>query len=104
MSHAVERDGGVLPGATPNLSAALATTGPPPVALDPDAEPQYRLPNDHPAWARDVVSLSQRARALFAQLRPIVVKVFAAWEHRVRSIVVGGRTLSVDAGGCYRAD
>jgi hypothetical protein len=104
VNHAVERESGVPLGAAPGPSAALATSGPPPVVLDPEAEPEYRLPNDHPAWARDVVSLSQRARALFTHLRPIVVKIFAAWEHRVRSIVVGGRTLSIDAGGCYRAD
>ncbi len=104
MSHAVERESGLPPGTATSLPAALATTGPPPVALDPESEPECRLPNDHPAWARDVVSLSQRARALFATLRPIVLKVFTAWEHRVRSIMVGGRTLSIDAGGCYRVD
>jgi hypothetical protein len=105
VNHGVERDAGVSPGAAPVLTAACALPGPVPVAPpDLDAEPETRLPSDHPAWARDVVSLSQRARALLATVRPIVLKVFSAWEHRVRAIIVGGRTLSVDAGGCYRAD
>ena len=103
MNHAIERDAGSMP--APPLMSALATASPLPIGLpDLDAEPDYRLPSDHPAWARDVVSLSQRARALLANVRPIVLKVFSAWEHRVRSIVVGGRTLSVDLAGCYRAD
>ena len=84
----------------PIAAAASAS----PMQLDPEAEPQSRLPADHPAWARDVVSISQRARELFARLRPIAIRIFSAWEHRVRSIFVAGRRLSIDASGCYRAD
>jgi hypothetical protein len=75
-----------------------------PIQLDPEAEPDSRLPADHPAWARDVVSISQRARDLFARLRPVAIKIFSAWEHRVRSMFVAGRRVSIDASGCYRAD
>jgi hypothetical protein len=53
---------------------------------------------------RDALSISQRARALLAKLQPVVVRVVAFWEHRVKSIAVGGRTLSVDASGSYRCD
>ncbi len=60
------------------------------------------LPSDHPAWARDALSISQRARALLARIKPVVVRVIAFWEHRVKSITIGGRTLSVDASGSYR--
>jgi hypothetical protein len=62
------------------------------------------LPNDHPAWMKDTLSLSQRARALVAQLRPIVIKVVAYWEHQVRSISIGNGRLSVDPSGSYRLD
>ena len=60
------------------------------------------LPADHPAWARDALSISQRARALLARIKPVVVRVIAFWEHRVKSIAIGGRTLSIDASGSYR--
>ncbi len=104
MSGAVERDAGALPGAAATLPPALPPGAPVPVALDPEIEPESRLPSDHPAWARDVVSLSLRARELFARLRPVVVRIFTAWEHRVRSILVGGCRLSVDLSGCYRLE
>ncbi len=60
------------------------------------------LPADHPAWARDALSISQRARALLARIKPVVVRVVAFWEHRVKSIAIGNRTLSIDASGSYR--
>jgi hypothetical protein len=97
-------DTGALPGPGSTLPPSLPPGAPPPIAFDPEIEPESRLPSDHPAWARDVVSLSLRARELFARLKPVVVRVFAAWEHRVRSILVGGARLSVDLAGCYRID
>jgi hypothetical protein len=60
------------------------------------------LPSDHPAWMRDVVSISQRARALLVKLEPVAIRVIAFWEHRVRSIAIGNQTVSVDASGSYR--
>ncbi len=82
------------------LPVALA-----PISLDPDDRwGGHSLPNDHPAWMRDTVSLSQRARAMLAHVKPVVLKVVAAWDHRVRSIVVGGRRLFVDPSGSYRLD
>lgn len=87
-------------------SPLAAAAAPPlaPIAIDPDLELASDLPRDHPAWMRDTLSVSQRARSLLERLRPTVVKVVRFWEHRVRSIVVGGRRLSVDFSGSYRLD
>ncbi len=81
----------------PNLVAAIG--------FDPDD--RYggnALPSDHPHWMKDTLSISQRARALIAKLKPVVVRVITAWDHHVRSISVAGRTLRVDASGSYRFD
>ena len=85
--------------------AALATA---PLAVTaahvPDADPDLHatLPRDHPAWQRDVLSVSARARAVIAALRPMAVCVLTFWDHVVRSISVGGRRIEVDPSGCYR--
>jgi hypothetical protein len=60
------------------------------------------LPHDHPRWVKDAVAVSQRARDLIAKLRPIVVRVFSFWDHRIRSIMVENRCVQIDASGCYR--
>ncbi len=74
-----------------------------PVAADPDDRwGGHSLPNDHPAWMKDTLSISQRARALLAKIKPAVVRVIAFWEHRVRSVAVAGGRVSVDASGSYR--
>jgi hypothetical protein len=89
-------------------------TDPAPIGLDaaprallappPPEEPRTApaLPRDHPAWARDLAAISSRTRALLHAVRPTVVRVMTFWDHRVRSIAVGARALSVDAAGCYR--
>ncbi len=66
----------------------------------PDIAPS--LPGDHPAWQRDVVSISARARGLIAAIRPFVVKVLSFWDHRLGDIALGARTFGVDPSGCYR--
>ncbi len=66
----------------------------------PDSAPV--LPGDHPAWQRDVLSISSRARVLVAALRPLALKVLSFWDHRVREVVFGARTLSIDPCGSYR--
>jgi hypothetical protein len=104
MSGVVERDSGALPGTAASLPPAIPAVATVAIAFDPELDPEARLPSDHPAWARDVVSLSQRAREMFARLRPAVVRIYTAWEHRVRSILVGDRRVSVDLAGCYRLD
>ena len=104
MSARIEPDLGQTGGAAVGTSAALAPPPPLPIALDPDVEIGNQLPSDHPPWSKDTLSLSARARALLARLRPVVISVMSFWDHRVRQIFVGGRTLSVDASGSYRLD
>ena len=60
------------------------------------------LPRDHPAWQRDVLAVSARARTLLGRLRPVTVRVLTFWDHVLRGIVVGGRRIEVDPSGSYR--
>jgi len=60
------------------------------------------LPRDHPKWARDAVTISQRAREIIARLRPVVVRILTFWDHRVRSALIGGARVSIDPSGSYR--
>jgi hypothetical protein len=60
------------------------------------------LPRDHPAWQRDVLSVSARARQMLARLRPLVVQVLTFWDHVRRGVAVAGRTLEIDPSGSYR--
>jgi hypothetical protein len=104
VSARIDPDVGGAGGPSATSAPVLALPPPLAIALDPDLDLPNNLPSDHPAWAKDTVSLSQRARSLLARLRPIAIKVVTFWDHRVRSIFVGGRTLSVDASGSYRLD
>jgi hypothetical protein len=72
------------------------------VPIDAEAAGLPALPNDHPQWQRDIVSISARARAIVANARPIVVRALSYWDHRIREVVFGPRILSVDPAGCYR--
>jgi hypothetical protein len=62
------------------------------------------LPREHPKWIKDAVAVSQRTRQIIVRLRPVIVRVLGFWDHHVRSIMVGGRELSVDISGSYRRD
>ena len=75
-----------------------------PSTVDLDGEPRDRLPSDHPAWMRDAISLSRRARDVVGRIKPLAIRVLSMWDHRVRSITVGGRRLSIDLSGSYRLD
>ena len=77
-----------------------------PIAYGNDLDGDFgnRLPSDHPAWSKDVVSLSQRFRAILAQCKPLAVRVLTFWDHHVRTIVVAGKRLMVDASGSYRME
>lgn len=103
MSARVDAD---AQAAQASVAAGIAPpSGPAQIAFDNDD--RYggpALPSDHPKWLKDAVSLSSRARALVVKLKPVVMHAIAAWEHRVRSVVVGGRTVTVDASGSYRID
>ena len=39
---------------------------------------------------------------MIANVVPVVVRTLAYWDHRIREIAFGSRTLSVDPAGCYR--
>ena len=66
------------------------------------AELPTTLPRDHPAWARDVLAVSARVRAILSELRPVAVRVLTFWDHVVRCVRIGGRSVEVDPSGCYR--
>lgn len=94
-----------------NDALAAQRAGVEPIAFDaiagvradidaPDLQPS--LPSDHPSWQRDVLSISTRARALIATLRPLAIKVLSFWDHRFGDITIGARTFGVDPSGCYR--
>lgn len=103
MSARVDADAAA--GAADAAPQEFAATLPATAVLDPDDRyGGHALPSDHPAWMKDTLSISLRTRALLARLKPVVVKVIAYWEHRVRSIAIGTRHLSVDASGSYRLD
>jgi hypothetical protein len=85
-------------------ASALAAYGVGPLGLgDVPAEDEVpSLPGGHPIWQRDALAVSSRVRALLATLRPIAVRVLTFWDHAVRTIRIGGRTVEVDPSGCYR--
>jgi hypothetical protein len=77
--------------------------GPAQLADDGGIDAQTALPADHPAWRRDAVSVSARARAVLATLRAVTVRVVTFWDHAVRGVRLGGgRSVEVDPSGCYR--
>ena len=90
----------LAPQLAPNAPQAAATILQVAQALDEDAP--SNLPSEHPAWARDRLALSLRAREIVERLRPIVVRALGQWDHRARSIDIAGRRLCIDASGCYR--
>lgn len=102
MRTRVESEAPAAPSLAPLALPSVAVAG---IASDPEERyGGHNLPGDHPAWMRDTLSVSQRARALFAKLKPVVLVVIGAWEHRLRSIVIGSSRLSVDPSGSYRRD
>jgi hypothetical protein len=106
MSALVDpRESGGLPIAPGVPSSELAPAGQVSLVVsDPDVDRGNHLPGDHPPWAKDVLSLSTRFRGLIAQIKPVMIRVLSFWDHRLRSIIVGGRRLGVDASGCYRME
>jgi hypothetical protein len=70
--------------------------------VDAEAAGMPSLPGDHPAWQRDVISLSSRARSFIATVVPATVRALTYWDHRLREVAFGARTLAVDPAGCYR--
>lgn len=101
MLRRIEAEEGAV-AAAPSGGARATEAVVPAVARD-DLE-TTGLPHDHPRWVRDAVAVSARARRLLEKLKPVVIAVVTFWDHRFRCIVVGGRRVSVDASGSYRAD
>jgi hypothetical protein len=83
--------------------AAIASEEAVPAIAQSEAETSL-LPRDHPKWARDAVTVSQRAREIIARLRPVAMKILTFWDHRIRSAFIGGSRVSVDPSGSYRVD
>lgn len=103
MRSTVERDVAATSLQTTEPAALPAPYAPNPVFDDAeDRWGGHALPGDHPAWMKDTLSISQRARALLAKLRPVALRVVTYWEHSVRSIICAGRRLSIDQSGSYR--
>lgn len=70
---------------------------------DGGIDAQTALPAEHPAWRRDAVSVSARARAVLAALRAVTVRVVTFWDHAARAVGVGGgRGVEIDPSGSYR--
>ncbi len=88
----------------PQPHAAAIATEPLVTASEQSETENSLLPRDHPKWARDAVTLSQRAREIIARLRPVVVKILTFWDHRVRSARIGGSRVSIDPSGSYRVE
>lgn len=102
MLRRIEADEGVAAlGVTPG--GARASEPIVPAVANADLETSG-LPHDHPRWVRDAIAVSQRARRLLENIAPAVIAVFSFWDHRLRSIVVAGHRVRVDASGSYRAD
>ena len=86
-----------------SLVAAAGLSSSEPVvaaAAESDFE-QPLLPHDHPKWVKDALTVSRRAGDCIARLRPVAIRVLTFWDHRIRSIVVGGARVNVDPSGSY---
>ena len=83
---------------------ALVGTAPVLPLISEDELETPALPREHPKWVRDAAAVSQRARALIARMRPILVRVLTFWDHTTRSIGIGGQRVEVDASGSYRLE
>lgn len=62
------------------------------------------LPHDHPPWVKDTLRVSQRAKEILARLRPIALRILTFWDHRIRTMSISGRRISIDPSGSYRAE
>ncbi|TAM74073.1 hypothetical protein EPN44_12230 [bacterium] len=60
------------------------------------------LPPGHPAWPRDLLSLTRRARAALAALPQVIVQALSGWDHPLREALIAGSLVVVEAAGTYR--
>lgn len=98
-----------------NASQVAASGNAPAIPAQSDSESVYEfaaaasgaphLPRDFPAWARDVVVVSGRFRAVVTTLVPGFMRVIRYWDQRVRRLVLrDGRVVVVEDSGCYRIE
>ncbi len=73
-----------------------------PSLLDDERGNRVVLPADHPVWRRDNLSLSARAKALLAKVRPYVIHVLTFWDHRATTLSLDDVRIDIDASGSYR--
>lgn len=93
--------------AASSLLAALGLSSSAAAPVTPLAQTENepsRLPPDHPQWAKDTVTISNRAREFMARLKPVVVRVLTFWDHRVRALVLGDARICIDPSGSYRRE
>jgi len=83
-------------------SAETARLGTDAREIDPVSE--ISLPRDHPRWLRDRFTVSAATKALIDRLKPVVIRVFGFWDHRVHRLALDSVTLEIDASGSYRCD
>lgn len=97
MRHAATRE---APPTGQLVVAGATTEATPPAGFDLDGA--ATLPRDHPAWQRDLLAVSSRARAVLAGLQPVIVRVLGFWDHLIRNVDVGPYRLEIDPSGSYR--
>jgi hypothetical protein len=73
-----------------------------PSLLDDERGNRVSLPTDHPEWRPDVLSLSNRAKALLERIKPFLIRVMTFWDHRATRMELDDLTLEIDASGSYR--
>jgi hypothetical protein len=98
MLRPIERE--ESPQALLHQPAQLGASEPIVAAID-SSDFESSLPRDHPQWVKDTLTVSSRARALIATLKPVALRIRGFWDHRLRSISVGGLRLGVDPSGSY---
>ena len=59
---------------------------------------------DGPPWKRDSVVLSDRFRAMLRAVKPAILRTISYWDQKVRSLRIGGRTVTIGESGCYRVE
>ena len=72
-----------------------------PILIEENDPYEVKLPKDLPAWRRDRRTISARARALLARIKPILIRVFTFWDHQVTLAHIDGRWVEIDATGSY---
>jgi hypothetical protein len=62
------------------------------------------LPRDHPKWVRDRFTITAATKAWLGRIKPIVIRVFSFWDHRVHRLTTEDGTIEIDVSGSYRSD